>query len=74
MSKSKAEKDEFWEKAMVSINLAQRMKAAMIKKNKTSGWTKCPECGGKVNAVLAGPRQHIHMACKTKGCNVRAME
>ena len=30
--------------------------------------------GGKVRAVLAGRKQHLHMACETAGCNMRMME
>lgn len=57
-----------------SLTLALKVKAAMKAKGKTTAWTKCPRCGGKVRAVLAGHKQHIHMACETAGCNVRVME
>ena len=57
-----------------SLTLAMKVKAEMKAKGKTSAWTKCPRCGGKVRAVLAGHKQHIHMACETRGCNVRVME
>ena len=33
----------------------------------------CPNCGGTVNMILAGPRQHIHGACETPKC-IRIME
>jgi hypothetical protein len=56
------------------MELASRVKAAMRAKNRTQAWTKCPKCGGKVHAVLAGRKQHLHMACETVGCNIRMME
>jgi len=56
-----------------SIALAQKVKAALLKQNKRRGWTKCPTCGGKINAVLAGHKNHIHMACETPNC-FRLME
>jgi hypothetical protein len=56
------------------MDLASRVKAAMRAKNRTQAWTKCPKCGGKVRAVLAGRKQHLHMACETAGCTIRMME
>jgi ribosomal protein S27AE len=64
---------DFWDKVRPTLELAQKMKAAMKAKGKTTAWTKCPRCGGKVRAVLAGHKQHIHMACETAGC-IRMME
>lgn len=58
---------------MEAMQLASKVKAALLKKGKRRGWTKCPRCGGRVNAALAGPRQHIHMACETPNC-IRVME
>ena len=60
-------------KARAAYEGPAKMKTAMLKKGKFSGWTKCPECGGKVRAVLAGRKNHIHMACETPGC-MRVME
>ena len=56
-----------------TIELAMRAKRAMIEKDKRRGWTKCPRCGGKITAVLAGRKNHLHMACETEGC-IRMME
>lgn len=58
---------------MEAMQLASKVKAALLKKNKRRGWTKCPTCGGRINAVLAGHKNHIHMACETPGC-FRLME
>ncbi len=56
------------------LPMADRIKKALIAKGKRKGWTKCPECGEKIHAVLAGSRNHLHMACETKGCCMRVME
>lgn len=56
------------------FGLAVKVKAAMKRQNRRRGWTKCPYCGGKVVVVLAGRRDHLHMACQTAGCNMRMME
>lgn len=57
----------------VTIDLAEKVRAALIRKGKREGWTACPVCGGKVRAVLAGPRNHLHMACETPSC-IRMMQ
>lgn len=62
------------DRMMQVINLGQRLKAALKKKGKRRGWTKCPRCGGKVIAVLAGKRDHLQMDCQTQGCDVRMIE
>lgn len=50
------------------ITFAMKLKASMKKKNVRRGIATCPKCGGKVTAILAGSRDHIHMACETKNC------
>lgn len=55
------------------FELGMKLKRAMKRKGKRRGWTKCPKCGGKINAVLAGRKDHIHMACETENC-IRMME
>jgi len=51
-----------------TLKLGLRVKRALQRKGKTRGWTKCPRCGGKIHAILAGHRQHLHMICETKSC------
>ncbi|MFC6640404.1 MULTISPECIES: hypothetical protein [Sulfitobacter] len=51
-----------------TLDLALRMRTAMLKKNKRRAWTKCPVCGSKIRAYLAGSKAHLHMACESKGC------
>lgn len=50
------------------LDLGLRLKRALKRKGKTRGWTKCPRCGGKIHAILAGRKQHLHMCCETKSC------
>jgi len=57
----------------VILELAHKVKAALKKKKKRKGHTKCPICGQRVNAILAGPKDHLHMACVTPNC-IRLME
>lgn len=57
----------------VTMDLAIKVKAALKKKSKRRGWTKCPICGEKVTAVLAGNKDHLHMSCSTPHC-IRMME
>jgi hypothetical protein len=68
------DRSAFFDHVVGVMDLASRVKAAMRAKNRTRAWTKCPKCGGKVLAVLAGRKQHLHMACETAGCNIRMME
>lgn len=51
-----------------TLDLALRVRDAMLKKDKRRAWTKCPVCGSKIRAYLAGSKAHLHMACETKGC------
>lgn len=56
-----------------TLDLAVKVKAALKAKGKRRGWTRCPRCGGKIAAALAGPRDHLHMSCETPNC-IRMME
>lgn len=58
---------------METFRLAVKLKAALKDKGKRRGWTKCPRCGGRIVAVLAGKRDHLHMSCETPNC-IRMME
>lgn len=55
--------DDALDDMMETIALAERVKAAMKRKERRQGWTKCPRCGGRVRCVLAGSRDHLHMSC-----------
>ena len=68
-----AEDLDFVDDFVKTIHLGIKLKKAMKHKGKRQGWTKCPKCGGKINAALAGRNDHIHMACETENC-IRMME
>jgi hypothetical protein len=67
------EPNDFRSAMLETMNLASKVKAALLRKGKRHGWTKCPRCGGKVHASLAGHKNHLHMACETPNC-MRMME
>lgn len=64
---------DWMDDTMATIILAGKLKHAMKEKGKRSGWTKCPKCQGKITAVLAGRKDHLHMSCETSNC-IRMME
>lgn len=66
-------REAFLKHLNVTMNLATKVKAALKKKGKRRGWTKCPICGGKITAILAGNKDHLHMSCSTPHC-IRMME
>ena len=43
-------------------------KRLMIKRGSVRATRTCPNCGAKVNMVLAGRKQHLHAACETPNC------
>lgn len=45
------------------IQKASVMKRNMIAKKLIEAKAKCPYCAGYWRAILAGPRQHMHMRC-----------
>lgn len=53
---------------------AVKAKAQMIRANALRARKTCPECGGTIHLIIAGPRHHLHMACETVGCFMRMME
>lgn len=60
--------DDFMASMRETLGLATKVKAALLAKGMRQGWTKCPRCGGKITAILAGRRDHLHMACETPNC------
>jgi hypothetical protein len=64
---------DFMARVCETIGLAIKVKAALKNKGKRRGWTKCPRCGGRIVAFLAGRHDHLHMSCETPNC-IRMME
>lgn len=59
---------------METFRLAEKIKARMQKLGKRRVRVACPKHEGKyITAVLAGRKDHIHMACEVGDCN-RLME
>lgn len=65
---------DFKAKIAEIIGFAVESKRKMLDRGKRRGHRKCPACGGRVNFVLAGNRNHLRMACETDGCHMRMME
>lgn len=57
-----------FERMRVTVELADKLKAALKRKNKRQGWTECPVCGHKVTAWVEGTHNHFRMRCATAGC------
>ena len=50
------------------LAFAMECKAQMLKRGSRRARKTCPECGGTVNIALAGPSNHISLACETPNC------
>ena len=55
------------------LNTGMKLKKIMLKKHLKQARCVCPRCGGMIQATLAGPRNHLHMACDG-GCGMQLME
>jgi hypothetical protein len=66
--------DDFAEIASKVLSFAMKAKKQMIERGVTAAHKTCSECGGRVDLVLAGRRQHVHMACRNRDCFMRCME
>lgn len=73
-------RERFRRVASIVLPFGVKVKARMQKLGKRRVRVKCPEHetpateGPYVTAVLAGPRDHIHMACEDAACIMRMME
>lgn len=66
--------EDFKAVAAKILPYAMKAKRQMLAAKATHARKTCPECGGTVHFALSGPRNHLHMACETAGCIMRAME
>lgn len=67
------ENDDFMARSGKILVQALKFKVALQKRGLTRGKAKCPFCAdGHWHGVLAGRKQHLHMACD--GCTVQMME
>lgn len=56
-------------KMLAYFATAMKLKEKMQKKGVRRAYTNCPHCeGGRIDAMLVGPRNHMHARCSTPGC------
>lgn len=60
--------DDFMKAVRETLEVGLKLKGKMIERGLDRARTKCPKCGGRIDAVLVGRKKHIHMACRTTGC------
>lgn len=73
VAKASAEHSDFMKRAGAILANGMKFKAALKKRGLMRGKAKCPFCpDGHWHGVLAGRKQHLHMACDS--CDVRMME
>lgn len=65
--------DAFWAKAMEAVETGIKLKKIMLTKKITRCKCECPRCGETIHASLAGPKNHLRMACEGK-CGMNMME
>ncbi len=66
--------EEFCQIVNKVFPVAMKLKKVMLAKNISWAKTKCPECSGWLHGRIAGPRNHLHMACESPSCIMRMME
>lgn len=69
----KAENDAFWAKAYEAVETGLKLKKIMVKRGLRRCRCECPRCGKTIQAALAGPRNHLRMACEGQ-CGMNMME
>jgi ribosomal protein S27AE len=65
--------EAFWRKAMEAVETGLKLKNIMLSKKLMSCKCECPRCGQMIHASLAGPKNHVRMACEGK-CGMNLME
>ena len=65
--------DDFMAGMRQAFETGLKLKSRMIERGLDRAQTKCPRCGGRIDAILAGPKKHIHMSCRTPSC-IQMME
>lgn len=65
--------DDFWKVAEEAIVHGLKFKATMIQRRLVVAKVTCPRCSARINLRLAGPKNHLRMACEGK-CGMNFME
>ncbi len=55
------------------IKTASKLKKVMLRKGLKRARCECPRCGNFIHGRIAGPRNHLHMACEGR-CGMSMME
>jgi hypothetical protein len=61
--KASGKHDEFLKHMERVMEMATKLKAAMVKRGLTRAKAKCQICDGYLQGTLAGRKQHLHMHC-----------
>lgn len=69
----KAENDAFWAGVGDVLATGVKLKTIMLKRGLRRCRCECPRCGKTIQAGLAGPRNHLRMACEGQ-CGMNMME
>ena len=73
MAAAEKEAAALFERAGQLLEVAVRLKKSMKNLGRTTAWAKCPFCPeGRLQVLLAGPRNHIRFACTR--CDASLME
>ena len=72
-SPRREEADDFFANVRDVIGTAMKLKKVMLKKGLKHAKAECPRCGSFIHGRIAGPRNHLHMACEGK-CGMSMME
>lgn len=66
-------REDFFANVRDVIEVAGKLKKVMRKKGIKQARCVCPRCGSFIYGRLAGPREHLHMACEGR-CGMQMME
>jgi len=61
--KASGKHDEFLKHMERVLEMATKLKAAMVKRGLTRAKAKCKICDGYLQGTLVGRKQHLHMHC-----------
>ena len=65
--------DDFWKNAGQALETGLKLKKIMRERGLRRCRCVCPRCGKLIHAVLAGRKDHLHMACEG-ACGMNLME
>lgn len=66
-------REDFFAQFEDVIRTAEKFKKVMLKRGLKRARCECPRCGKFIHGRIAGPRNHLHMACEGQ-CGMNMME